>query len=218
MNKKRLIIGLTLIFILFTLGNLLFLDYRIFFPKSESLSPSLNSVDQFLSQSSSPSPTINPSPALTRLEVEELIKQATASLKPQIVKEPQSQASISNLGAGEFSIYLGSGTGSSDDWADLPGVEAYIDSTKYNQIKNVVFEAAINIPTGNETVWVRLFNVTDKHPVWFSEVSLEGGTPKLLISKPITLNEGQKLYRAQMKTSLKYQASLTSSRVKITTY
>lgn len=206
MTKKKLIISLTLIFALLTLGNLIFLDYRIFFQKSESL-PLSQSLFSF---SPSPSPVISPSPALTRLEIEELIKQATASLKPQ--------TPTLNLGAGEFSIYLGSGQNNTDEWADIAGVEAYIDSTKYGSIKNVVFEAAMNIPTGNEIAWARLYNVTDKHPVWFSEVSLEGGTPKLLISKPITLDGGQKLYRAQMKTSLKYQASLTSARIRITTY
>ena len=64
---------------------------------------------------------------------------------------------------------------------------------------------------------MRLYNVTDKHPVWFSDVSLEGGTPALLISKPITLDSGNKTYQVQMKTSLKFQAFLDQSRLHIIT-
>ena len=75
----------------------------------------------------------------------------------------------------------------------------------------------MKIPNGNQRAYARLFNVTDKHPVWFSEVWLEGGTPRLLVSEPITLAEGRKLYRVQMKTTLKDLAILTQARVKITT-
>lgn len=152
------------------------------------------------------------------------IYQATSSLKlaPTIVEKTTSQQSVSapsqSSGVKEFFVPLSSGSNSTDDWADVLGAQAYIDSTQYGQIKSVVFEASVHIPTGNEIAYVRLFNVTDKHPVWFSEVSLEGGTPKLLISNPITLDSGRKLYQVQMKTSLKYQAILDQARVHIAIY
>lgn len=117
----------------------------------------------------------------------------------------------------EFYIPLGSGTNSSDDWQDVAGIKASIDSANYSSIKSVIFEASVHIPTGNQVAFVRLFNETDKHPVWFSDVSLEGGTPQLLLSKPITLDSGNKIYKVQMKTSLKYQAILDQARVHIIT-
>jgi len=118
----------------------------------------------------------------------------------------------------EFSISFGSSTSKTSNWEDLLGVEAYIDNTKYGNIKQALFEASISIPNGNQTAYVRLFNVTDKHPVWFSEISIEGGTPRLLISSPIKLDDGNKLYRVQMKTSLSDSANLIQSRLKITSY
>lgn len=118
----------------------------------------------------------------------------------------------------EFFIPFGSGSSSAGDWQDVFGLQASIDSTNYQQIKSVTFEASVRIPTGNEVAYVRLFNVTDKHPVWFSEVSLEGGTPKLLVSKPITLDTGSKVYQVQMKTSLKFQAILDQARLHIITH
>lgn len=152
------------------------------------------------------------------------INEATSSLKlaPATAEKTTTQSSASapvqSSGVKEFFVAFGSGSNATDDWADVPGLVAYIDSTKYGSIKTVTFEASVRIPTGNETAYVRLFNATDKHPVWFSEMSLEGGTPKLLISKSITLDSGNKLYQVQMKTSLKYQAILDQARAHIITY
>ncbi len=106
----------------------------------------------------------------------------------------------------------------SDDWQDVTGLTAIVDITNYSQIKKVTFEASVHIPAANERAFVRLFNATDKHPVWFSEVSLEGGDTKLMVSPPITLDSGAKTYQVQMKTSLKYQAILDQSRIHIVTY
>lgn len=169
--------------------------------------------------SSKPQLTPKPLPELScPISCISQINEATASIKlVQPTPLPQPQA-VSQSISGEFFIPLGSGINSTNDWADLLGVQAYIDSTKYGRIKSVVFEASLRIPTGNETAYARLFNLTDKHPVWFSEVSLEGGTPKLLISQPITLDSGNKLYQVQMKTSLKFPAILDQSRVHIITF
>ena len=112
---------------------------------------------------------------------------------------------------------FGSGETISDTWQDVPGLQVYIDSTKYEKIKTVTFEAAMRIPTANGIVYAQLYNATDSHPVWFSEVSMEGSTSKLLVSSPITLDAGNKLYKVQMKTTLKYQSLLDSARVHIIT-
>lgn len=117
--------------------------------------------------------------------------------------------------AKEIFIPLGTGQNSSSDWADISGAEVSIDSTKYPGIKQVIFEAAISVPTANETVWVRLFNATDGHPVWFSEMNM-GGASQFLTSQPIVLDTGDKTYQVQMKTQLQYPANLTESRIHIT--
>jgi hypothetical protein len=126
--------------------------------------------------------------------------------------------SRTNQTAGETFVPLGSGSGYSNDWSDVTGALATIDTSKFNRIKKVTFEATLQDPTGNQTVWVRLFNVTDKHPVWYSEVSMDGTGPILLTSQPITLDSGNKTYQVQLKTQLGYAASLTQSRIHIITY
>ena len=141
---------------------------------------------------------------------------ATKIPTPTSVPRASSQTSFVSS-VKEFFIPFGSGSNSSSDWEDVAGLKASIDSANYSSIKSVVFEASVRIPTGNQTAYVRLFNETDKHPVWFSDVSLEGGTAQLLLSKPITLDSGNKVYKVQMKTSLKYQAILDQARIHITT-
>lgn len=138
------------------------------------------------------------------------IKEATASV--------QLSASVQTESESESIVILGAGVNTTDEWADVVGASSYIDSTKYGSIKKVTFEATVQIPNGNQTAWVRLYNATDKRSVWLSEMSHEGGEPKLLIPQPITLDSGNKLYQVQMKSQLKDKTNLLQSRVRITSY
>lgn len=171
-------------------------------------------------------PTIsNVCPTSCMSEISNATRGATLSTKPSSIPMPtpttkpllqaQTQASSS---VKEFFVPFGTGSNSSDDWQDISGLKATLDPANYGSIKTVIFEATIRIPTGNEIAYVRLYNATDKHPVWFSDISLEGGTPQLLISKPITLDSGNKTYQVQMKTSLKFPAYLDQSRLHIITF
>lgn len=146
---------------------------------------------------------------------EKKITESKDALEVLIQASAFSGGGSTSVGSKESVIALGSGVNQTDDWVDVSGASASIDTANYRAVKKVVFEASIAIPTGNQKAYVRLFNATDKHPVWNSELSMEGGTPKLLVSPPITLDAGNKVYQVQMKTSLKYPANLTQSRVRI---
>jgi len=196
--------------------NLLFLDFLIF------RSPKTEIIEKTISM-----PIIsNICPASCLSEIDNATKSAallvgdtakptpTSTTVPPTPTQTQTQTSSS---VKEFFVPFGSGSNSSDDWQDIGGLKATLDPSNYGSIKTVTFEATVRIPTGNETAYVRLYNASDKHPVWFSEVFLEGGTPQLLISKPITLDSGNKTYQVQMKTSLKFQAFLDQSRLHIIT-
>lgn len=150
-------------------------------------------------------------------KINEKVYEATSSLKLSTSNDNTNLKNNYQISSSvkEFYITFGGGSNSTDDWTDVAGLQVQVDSSKYGNIKSVVFEATINIPTGNQIAYVRLFNVTDKHPVWFSDVSIDGGGTKLLVSKPITLDSGNKLYQVQMKTSLKYQANLIQTRLHV---
>jgi len=112
-------------------------------------------------------------------------------------------------------IPLGSGTGQGSEWKDIPGAQAKVDLSQYSPIKEVRFEASTNVPTGNESVSVRLYNVTDKHPVWYSEVTAQSNSTANLISSPLAYDFGEKLYQVQMKTELQFPANLTQARIHV---
>lgn len=120
--------------------------------------------------------------------------------------------------AKEYYVPLGSGSNTTNDWTDVAGASAYIDTASYGRIKIATFEATVTVPAGSQKVWVRLFNATDKHPVWFSEMTTDNASPTLLTSEAITLDSGNKLYQVQMKTQLKAPTNLVQSRVRIITY
>lgn len=196
-------------FFFLVLLNLAYIDWLLFIiHKSAPLSPSVSPVDQKAPEENS----ICPQSCVSQ------IQEATSSYKltttaPAVTStETKASARVK-----EFFIPFGSGSSSASDWQDIEGLQVYIDSTNYEGITRVTFEASLRIPTGNQTAYVRLFNKTDKHPVWFSEVSLTGGTAQLLTSEPITLDQGNKLYQVQMKTQLKYQAILDQARIHVIT-
>lgn len=139
---------------------------------------------------------------------------ATSSIP---LKTPKTTSVISAPTSKEFYIPFGSGQSSANGYTDVPGIQAYIDTTQYSSLKTVTFEAAIHIPTGNEFAQARLYNVTAQHPVWNSDVYISGGTPQLLVSQPITLDSGNNLYQVQMTTQLQSPAILDSARVHILT-
>lgn len=115
-------------------------------------------------------------------------------------------------------VPLGSGTNATDGWTDVAGASASVDTAGYGKIKQVTFEATVAIPAGSQRVWVRLFNATDKHPVWFSELTTDNAAPQLLTSSPISLDPGNKIYQVQMKTQLKALTTLVQSRLRIISY
>lgn len=211
-TQKALFIFAGTIFVL-VLGNTIFLDYKFFFEQRAEREKQVVVVEKQLE------PLITPSFSatnITRKEVEDIVRVATASISIGGTTNITNQVSQTS-GQRELVIALGSGESTANDWSDVPGVEAYIDTTKYNRIKSVVFEASLYTPTGNQTAYVRLYNVTDKNMVWPSELSIEGGEPKLLISPPLGLSSGNKLYRVQMKTQLRARTQLVQARVRITT-
>lgn len=123
---------------------------------------------------------------------------------------------VVNPSVKEYFIPLGTGQTNATAWTNIAGAQAYVDTANYPSIKSVIFEAGASVPTVNQSVSVRLFNVTDGHPVWFSQLDFSGQQPEFKTSQQIQLDSGNKLYQVQMQTQLGSQANLDSSRIHIT--
>lgn len=136
----------------------------------------------------------------------------TSTITPTVSPTPILEKTVK-----EFFVPLGSGTGSSADWKTIDGIGAKIDPLDYGDIKQITFEVTVRIPTGNQIIWVRLYNASTYQSVVGSEMTLAGGTATLLISSPITLALGNNLYQIQMKTQLQYPANIDMARLRIKT-
>lgn len=143
----------------------------------------------------------------------------TPTLTPVPTKSQTNSNSSSNSSAvKEYYVPFGSGSGNSFDWQDIAGLQASIDKSSYPNIKSAVFEVSLHVPTGNQTANVRLYNTTDGHPVWNSELAFNGNSSSVFMtSQAISLDSGNKLYKVQMKTQLQYSAIIDQSRIHITT-
>jgi hypothetical protein len=139
------------------------------------------------------------------------------SISPTSLTSPTSSVALPSFNptVKEYFIPLGSGTNQSSDWTDVPGAQAVVDFGQYPDIKQVQFEASVYVPTANEQVFVRLYNQTDKHPVWYSDVVMNGNQSAYLTSQPLIVDQGEKLYQVQMKTQLQYPANLTQARIHV---
>ncbi|EKD65597.1 MAG: hypothetical protein ACD_50C00042G0003 [uncultured bacterium] len=208
---KSIFLGFTVFIIL----NLLYIDWLMFFAPKEDVNQQFVPEDSFpanIAEDSSVQNNICPQSCISQ------IQEATASQKPEAatVSATAPSENVTSIKVKEFFIPLGFGSSTASDWEDIEGLAVYLDSANFEGIKKATFEASVRIPTGNQTSYVRLFNKTDKHPVWFSEVSLTGGTPTLLISEPITFDKGNKLYQVQVKTQLKFLTIIDQARIHIT--
>lgn len=198
-----------LILLILILGNLFIIDVALFWNKDTKKTE--KALTSNLPDIVSITPTVTSTPSCG-VECKKEINEAVAKL----IDKPQKTSTSSNIK--EFFVPLGTGSSSEPQWSDVAGVQSYIDSNAYGKLKSVTFEASLHTPTNNQEAEARLYNITDSHPVWNSEVKVSGGTPQLKISSPITLDKGSKLYQVQMRTQLQSRTNLENARVHIIAY
>lgn len=204
--------------------NLFILDLKVFSPAS-----SIKLSD--ISTAITIQPTLYPSPTFTPGETSanpscpnsclSLIQQATKSSSLTIGSPPQEIMPTSQTVrlpvSREFYIPLGNGSTTKSDWEDQTATETIIDPVNYGSIKEAYFIASLRNPTQNGQVEAQLFNVTDKHPAWGSHVIMNGPASQTITSGKITLDNGNKLYRVQLKSTLSCQVFLDNAKIRIIT-
>ena len=155
------------------------------------------------------SPSLTPPPSGSPI-----VDTRTAETRTVVEKESQT---IVQTAQKEIFIPIGSGSTNSSSYADLSGLEVTIDTAKYSQIESVVFEGSIWVADGNGKMYAQLYNKSDGHPVWFSEISTNSASGVLTTSSKITLDSGSKTYKVQAKTNLtEFAAHVDNARIKIT--
>ncbi|MBI3955305.1 hypothetical protein HY338_02575 [Candidatus Gottesmanbacteria bacterium] len=117
----------------------------------------------------------------------------------------------------EYYIPLGSGATNNNIFKDLTSTETVIDPGNYGNIKEAYFITSLSNPTRNGQVEAQLYNVTDNHPVWGSHIIMNGPASQTITSDKITLDNGNKLYRVQLKSTLSFDVTLDNAKVRILT-
>ncbi len=198
-----------LIFVSFFLINLLILDLKVFTNEEEVATPVADKSQTTTIPSFEDIDETGTCPPACLEEI------ARATLSGLAQPTPISLPAPVEPTVKEFYIPLGSGSTNSRDYAELIGVEGVIDMANYPNVKSIIFEASMRIPTANGLVYAKLYNVTDKHDVWNSEVYAESLNGYRAESGEINLASGRKLYRVMMKSTMGYEAILDSARIKI---
>ena len=232
-KSGRLKAVLVMVGLLLIIGNLLLLDWKLLglaeqIPSASLLNqPDPDSGFQQVSDNETglipgsgvfeSEPVISEAPAVEVAACPEsclqAINQATEGIEgaKEVVSQPIDQGDSVK----EIYIPFGHGTTYSLTYTELAGIEAVIDKDNYPNVKSMIFEATMRIPTANGQMYAKLYNVTDKHEVWFSEVTAEGPTGYRAESGEISLDPGRKLYRVMVKSTMGYEAILDSARIKI---
>lgn len=143
------------------------------------------------------------------------IKTATESLQlTQNVTNNTTTTQQVTSGAQEYFVPFGGASGASQgSFTTLSALQSYVNMSNYTNVSSVVFEVSI---TGSGIAQAQLYNATDGYAIPNSQVSTPGGNPQLLISQPLTLPQGNKLYQVQIQTQLSNPATINSARLHIT--
>lgn len=219
MAKLKFLIILAVVLVI---ANLIFLDWQVFQLKNKlpiKIPEEERSFQEKPVSDRSPllESTLSVQCSAGCLQEIKKLEEKIAQISPVVGKEIEKTKTVTlrTPNVEEVSIAFGNGQTISREWEDIPGLTAYIDSSRYKNIKLARFEASLRIPTANGRVYARLFNKTDQHPVWFSEVSSEGPDSTFCQSENITLSPGNKLYQVQAKTTMGFASIIDSARVKI---
>ena len=200
----------TSVLLLFLIAiNLIILDFKVFSPP-----PKISDIAIFIS----------PTPATSDLSKKNYPQGSnSASIFPSPSSPPVSPNNsnssnflTSNTPA-EYYIPLGGGTTSQNTYQDLTTTDTLIDTSGYGNITSAYFVAGLSNPTQNGFVQAQLYNVTDKHPVWNSTITLNNSASGTITSNPITLDSGPKLYRIQLLSSLQYPGTIENAKIRIVT-
>lgn len=200
---------LLLSLLIFITINLFVLDLKVFAPSQIRLSDIATQVTV------TPIPDKNslscPASCVTLIEnvQPKLNEDSPVGLSPP--KSVQTQTSVTR----EYYVPLGSGSTQSTNWDDLTSTDTLIDPALYPTMKEAYFIVALSNPTQNGQIEAQLYNVTDKHVVWNSHVSMNGPSAQTITAGPIALVAGPKLYRVQLKSGLSYPSSVTSAKIRI---
>ncbi len=208
--------------------NVIVLDYMVFFGKPKNVVQNIN-LSNPQANNTSPSQiqttaSNNSQPVAAAVSCPNscmaAIKTATESLKltQTVVNNTTTQPATVASAPQEYFIPFGTASGASQgSYTTLSALQAYVNTSLYQNVQSITFEVSATIPNGNQSISIQLYNATGGYAIPNSQVTMSGGTPQLLISPNITLPSGNNLYQVQINTQLNSSITIDQARLHITT-
>ena len=85
------------------------------------------------------------------------------------------------------------------DWTDIAATDFYFNFADYSQAKSASFQASLQSFPSQDSVYLRLYDVTNKRAVDGSELITDSVTYTLVTSGTLSIWQGNNLYRIQGK-------------------
>lgn len=219
MNKfsKVLLVSLAAFFLI----NLLFLDYFWFLSKDK-----VGQIDRVLKENFSVSLPSDSGgcaeacqEAISQKIREELAKETLSagqsSVSPFFLPSPcPTQANVFQAKV-LYMPLLSEGTTVSTAWTDIDPSVFYFDLSHYPDVKEVKFETHLMALHGSAKVYARLYDVSNKRGVDFSELETQSSSFARLESGGLAIWRGNNQYTIQLRSANGTEARLRDSRLKI---
>jgi len=138
---------------------------------------------------------------------------ATLGAEPQTVTKTITQT-VSSSSAKEYVIYLGNGNTTSREWVEVEGTKTAINTANYPTIKNIEFQASLNIIGGEARA--RLKNKTTGAIFHDSEVMHNSSTTTWVSRTNLFLHGGNNEYVVELRSTSGEIAQLEGARLRIT--
>ncbi len=111
----------------------------------------------------------------------------------------------------EYHIHMGSGASTETTWHSLTSTTQIINSNNYPGSIVAKLYATVLIPNGNMFSDMRLYNETDKYPIFGSTIRFDGGGEQFLSTNRFALPVGEKKYSIQIKNQIQADTKITNS-------
>jgi hypothetical protein len=103
----------------------------------------------------------------------------------------------------------------STSWADIAATNFYFNLADYPGAKEVRFETHLLALDGASPVYARLYDVTNKRGVDYSDVSTRNQSYTRLESSALKIWRGNNLYLIQLRSEIGIEAQLKEAKLKI---
>lgn len=148
--------------------------------------------------------------------IDQRIEEALAKIPTQAASKTAIIAPTSSQLRVSYIPLMTESTINSADWKDITPSDFYFDLADYSRAGNVRLEVYLKSQYQSGRVYLRLYDLTNKRAVDYSDLSSSSEAFELQRSSDLSIWQGNNLYRLQGKTQSGIEGYLKEAKLKIT--